>query len=67
MSAPEPRDTGPQRRRDVTLAAACGVFVATMVGAAYAAVPFYNWFCRATGFQGTTQVAHSAPAGVLDR
>ena len=28
-----------------------------MVGAAYAAVPFYNWFCRATGFNGTTQVA----------
>src|ERR1700719_5071755 len=67
MSAPEPRDTGPQRRRDVTLAAACGVFVATMVGAAYAAVPFYNWFCRATGFQGTTQVATSAPASILER
>jgi cytochrome c oxidase assembly protein subunit 11 len=49
------------------VAAACGVFVATMVGAAYAAVPFYNWFCRATGFQGTTQVATSAPANVLDR
>ena len=32
-----------------------------MVGAAYAAVPFYNWFCRATGFNGTTQVATSAP------
>src|SRR5262249_25162909 len=26
-----------------------------------AAVPFYNWFCRATGFNGTTQVATSAP------
>ena len=23
----------------------------------FAAVPFYNWFCRATGFGGTTQVA----------
>ena len=32
-----------------------------MVGAAYAAVPFYNWFCRATGFNGTTQVATAAP------
>jgi cytochrome c oxidase assembly protein subunit 11 len=38
-----------------------------MVGAAYAAVPFYNWFCRATGFQGTTQVASSAPGNVLER
>ena len=28
-----------------------------MVGAAYAAVPLYNWFCRVTGFNGTTQVA----------
>ena len=61
------RDTGALRRRDLAVAAACGVFVATMVGAAFAAVPFYNWFCRATGFQGTTQVATSAPAGVLDR
>jgi cytochrome c oxidase assembly protein subunit 11 len=25
-------------------------------------VPFYNWFCRATGFNGTTQVATSAPS-----
>ena len=33
-----------------------------MVGASYAAVPFYNWFCRATGFNGTTQVTTSAPA-----
>jgi cytochrome c oxidase assembly protein subunit 11 len=33
-----------------------------MVGASYAAVPFYNWFCRATGFNGTTQVATSAPS-----
>ena len=46
---------------------ACGVFVAAMVGAAYAAVPFYNWFCRATGFGGTTQVAAAAPAQILDR
>ena len=67
MSTPDPRQTGPQRRRDVAVAAACGLFVATMVGAAYASVPFYNWFCRATGFQGTTQVATSAPATVLDR
>jgi cytochrome c oxidase assembly protein subunit 11 len=33
-----------------------------MVGASYAAVPFYNWFCRATGFNGTTQVATSVPS-----
>ena len=61
------KDPRPPRRRDLAVAAACGMFVATMVGAAYAAVPFYNWFCRATGFQGTTQVATSAPAAILDR
>ena len=48
--------------RDTTVAALCGLLVALMVGASYAAVPFYNWFCRATGFNGTTQVATSAPS-----
>jgi cytochrome c oxidase assembly protein subunit 11 len=57
----------PRRRRDIAVAAACGAFVAVMVAAAYAAVPFYNWFCRTTGFGGTTQVASVAPAGMLDR
>jgi cytochrome c oxidase assembly protein subunit 11 len=49
--------------RDAMVAASCGLLVALMVGASYAAVPFYNWFCRATGFNGTTQVATSAPSG----
>jgi cytochrome c oxidase assembly protein subunit 11 len=54
--------------RDAAVAAVCGLVVVLMVGAAYAAVPFYNWFCRATGFNGTTQVATSAPsAAPLDR
>jgi cytochrome c oxidase assembly protein subunit 11 len=48
--------------RDAVVAAICGFVVVLMVGAAYAAVPFYNWFCRATGFNGTTQVATSAPS-----
>jgi cytochrome c oxidase assembly protein subunit 11 len=47
--------------RDALVAAICGLVVVAMVGAAYAAVPFYNWFCRATGFNGTTQVAKVAP------
>src|SRR3954469_5952278 len=49
--------------RDAVVASICGFVVVLMVGAAYAAVPFYNWFCRATGFNGTTQVATSAPSG----
>jgi cytochrome c oxidase assembly protein subunit 11 len=59
--------TTPLRRSDVIVAASCGLCVAFMVGAAYAAVPLYDWFCRATGFNGTTQVAASAPAGALGR
>jgi cytochrome c oxidase assembly protein subunit 11 len=55
------KPTQPLRRRDKIVAVACGLCVAGMVGAAYAAVPFYNWFCRATGFNGTTQVAKVAP------
>jgi len=53
--------------RDVFVASICGLVVALMVGASYAAVPFYNWFCRATGFGGTTQVATSAPAHITNR
>jgi cytochrome c oxidase assembly protein subunit 11 len=48
--------------RDAAVASICGFVVVFMVGASYAAVPFYNWFCRATGFNGTTQVATSAPS-----
>jgi cytochrome c oxidase assembly protein subunit 11 len=59
--------TPPLSRRDKIVAAACGLTVAAMVGASYAAVPFYNWFCRATGFNGTTQVATAGPSGMIDR
>lgn len=67
MSDSNSHSGGGRRRRDVIVAAACGVFVAAMVGAAYAAVPLYNWFCRTTGFGGTTQVSRQAPNHVLDR
>ncbi|GAA4222896.1 cytochrome c oxidase assembly protein subunit 11 [Sagittula marina] len=39
-----------------TLVQTLGVVV-TMGALAWASVPFYNWFCRVTGFGGTTQVA----------
>ena len=64
--AEKPTPTTPRLDRglghDALVAAACGAVVALMVGASYAAVPFYNWFCRATGFNGTTQVATSTPS-----
>ncbi len=40
--------------------------VVTMGALAWAAVPFYSWFCQVTGFAGTTQVAERAPDTVLD-
>jgi cytochrome c oxidase assembly protein subunit 11 len=62
IKASEPRSKiKPRLGRDATVAAACGLLVAFMVGASYAAVPLYNWFCRATGFNGTTMVASAAP------
>jgi len=60
----QPLDRQNRRRRevrDIAVAFACGAFVATMVGVSYAAVPLYSWFCRTTGFGGTTQVAHALP------
>ena len=38
-----------------------------MVGMAFAAVPFYNWFCRTTGFAGTHAGRDRRPGHVLDR
>jgi len=44
------------------------VGVVVFMGAmAWAAVPFYNWFCRVTGFGGTTNVASATTGTVLDR
>jgi cytochrome c oxidase assembly protein subunit 11 len=61
------RPTSTTRRRDLAVAAACGAFVALMVGMSYAAVPFYDWFCKTTGFGGRPMIGTAAPAGALDR
>jgi cytochrome c oxidase assembly protein subunit 11 len=63
----EPQTVQEKLRRDMVIAGSCGVFVAMMVGAAYASVPLYDWFCRTTGFAGTPQVALAAPGQVLGR
>lgn len=66
MSARQPQS--PRKSpRDFIVAFACGAFVAAMVGVSYAAVPLYSWFCRTTGFGGTTQVAKSAPTQTSSR
>ncbi len=48
-----------RNRRVATIVVAVAV---AMVGAAYAAVPLYAAFCKATGYGGATQVARVAPA-----
>lgn len=65
MTAPVP--PARRNRRDALVAALCGAVVALMVGASYAAVPFYAWFCKETGFGGVPQVATHAPAQTSDR
>lgn len=67
MTAPTQYQERRILRRDVLIAATCGAVAAAMVGASFAAVPLYNWFCRTTGFAGTTQVATEAPDQVLGR
>ena len=67
MTAHNDNRKRPALRRDVAVAAVCGAVVALMIGAAYASVPFYNWFCRTTGYGGTTQVSEKAPDHVLKR
>jgi cytochrome c oxidase assembly protein subunit 11 len=47
--------------RDLKVAASAGGFALFMLGASFAAVPLYDWFCRTTGFGGTTMVAKAAP------
>lgn len=56
-----PRD--PNARMAVKLAGVAAV----MVSLSFAAVPFYDWFCRVTGYGGTTNVAQTASDEILDR
>lgn len=62
--APQNQDLSRRHRRVAVL---CSLFGLTMLGAAFAAVPLYDLFCRVTGFGGTTQVASSAPQDALER
>lgn len=41
--------------------------VVFMGGLAWASVPFYDWFCRVTGFGGATGVAETGSSEILDQ
>jgi cytochrome c oxidase assembly protein subunit 11 len=62
-SSKPPLSAQQKRNRTIGLTVA-GVFFG-MVGAAYAAVPFYKAFCEATGYDGTIRRADKAPDKVL--
>jgi len=49
-----------------TLAQTVGVVV-VMGALAWASVPFYDWFCRVTGFGGVTGVAEEGSDTILDQ
>ena len=57
-----PNLQGPQR----TLAQTVSVVI-LMGGLAWASVPFYDWFCRVTGFGGATNIAEAGSDVILDQ
>jgi cytochrome c oxidase assembly protein subunit 11 len=56
--------TAPLDARNRRVALYAALFVAAMVGLAFASVPLYRIFCEATGFDGTTGRALKAPGAV---
>lgn len=57
----------PARKAATRTAALCAAIVLGMTGAAFAAVPLYDAFCKVTGFDGATRRADKAPEAALDR
>ena len=57
----------PQRHRHRLLSLVCAGVAVSMVGAAYAAVPFYRAFCQATGFDGTVRRGAGPIGAPIDR
>ena len=57
-----PRLKGPARTVAQTLS-----LVVFMGGLAWASVPFYDWFCRVTGFGGTPSISVGADTEILDQ
>jgi cytochrome c oxidase assembly protein subunit 11 len=57
-----PRLQGPRRTVVQTVSV-----VLLMGGLAWASVPFYDWFCRVTGFGGATNIAEAGSDVILDQ
>lgn len=54
--------TGPRKT-----AVQAGAVVLVMASLSFAAVPFYSWFCKVTGFAGTTAVSDAGSGVILDQ
>ena len=54
--------SGPQKTVTQTVG-----LVVVMGGLAWASVPFYDWFCRVTGFGGTPGISETADTDILDQ
>lgn len=61
-----PDPNTPERNPKKT-AAVLALVAGLMLSLSFAAVPFYDWFCRVTGYGGTTGVADAAPDQILDQ
>jgi cytochrome c oxidase assembly protein subunit 11 len=57
----------PNSAKNRKVAVLSALFVASMVGLAYASVPLYRMFCQVTGFGGTPQRAEAAPEKTIER
>ena len=56
----------PQPRSNTRTVVMLAGVVVLMGALSWAAVPFYNWFCKVTGYGGTTNVSETASDVVLD-
>jgi cytochrome c oxidase assembly protein subunit 11 len=60
-------DLGSSNRSIRLTVLSCTGIAAGMVGLAYASVPLYELFCKATGFDGTPRIASANTARVTER
>jgi len=67
MSTPATPRATPKANKNARLAWTMVAVVGGMLGLAYAAVPLYEAFCRATGFNGTPLVAQEGERPVISR
>lgn len=64
MNAPTPTDIAAKNRRVLT---GTLLFVAVMIGVAFASVPLYRMICKVTGWGGTTQTVEVNPNKPIER